>query len=303
MHKHLVHGIPDIPTLDCPTWRQLGPTTTELSPPCRGFEHRDSKLQGLLVHGTPDIPPRDFSIDNSPLGTLFFSISLNRCHASQEWMVQITPHVFETSDVVNFTTSETLISRVPIYRCLVSGSPKWMITWHVSSLRRMAQICVRVFKVDLPDLLSTGMSISRLSTPRSPPRVSTNERSRSFLSLCTLWTWKSTVHILPSCQSGDYCAPPWACALSSETWKNSNFPKASTFLFFLCELHNPDFAISKCMDFLSTCPPMMDGSDWFRDFHYENSRSHVIVTPDFTNVDILMATPLIRTFNLLFMRA
>jgi hypothetical protein len=49
-----------------------------------------------------------------------------------------------------------------------------------SSLRWTAQICVGVFKVDLPDLLSTGMSISRLPMPRSLPRVSTNGRSRSF---------------------------------------------------------------------------------------------------------------------------
>ena len=48
---------------------------------------------------------------------------------------------------------------------------------------------------------------------------------------------------------------------------------------------------------------LMDGSDRFRDFHHENSRSHVIVTPNFTNVDILMATPLVRTFPLLFTKA
>jgi hypothetical protein len=48
---------------------------------------------------------------------------------------------------------------------------------------------------------------------------------------------------------------------------------------------------------------LMDGSDRFRDFHHENSRSHVIVTPDFTNVDIPMATPLVGTLPLLFTKA
>jgi hypothetical protein len=47
----------------------------------------------------------------------------------------------------------------------------------------------------------------------------------------------------------------------------------------------------------------MDSSDRFRDFHHENSRSHVIVTPDFMNVDIPMATPLVGTLPLLFTKA
>jgi hypothetical protein len=48
---------------------------------------------------------------------------------------------------------------------------------------------------------------------------------------------------------------------------------------------------------------LMDDSDRFQDFHHENSRSHVIVTLDFTNVDIPMATPLVGTLPLLFMKA
>jgi hypothetical protein len=47
----------------------------------------------------------------------------------------------------------------------------------------------------------------------------------------------------------------------------------------------------------------MDDSDRFQDFHHENSQTHVIVTLDFTNVDIPMATPLVRTLPLLFMKA
>jgi hypothetical protein len=48
---------------------------------------------------------------------------------------------------------------------------------------------------------------------------------------------------------------------------------------------------------------LMDGSDQFWDFHHENSQSHVIVTLDFTNVDIAMATPLVRTLPLLFTKS
>jgi hypothetical protein len=48
---------------------------------------------------------------------------------------------------------------------------------------------------------------------------------------------------------------------------------------------------------------LMDGSDRFQDFHHENSRSHVIVTPNFTNVDILMATPLVGNLTLLFTKS
>ena len=47
----------------------------------------------------------------------------------------------------------------------------------------------------------------------------------------------------------------------------------------------------------------MDDSDRFQDFHHENYQSHVIVTLDFMNVDIPMATPLVGTLPLLFTKA
>jgi hypothetical protein len=59
------------------------------------------------------------------------------------------------------------------------------------------------------------------------------------------------------------------------------------------DLEYPIFGLSPCelpssrdLSISATCPSQMDGSDRSRDFHHENSRSHVIVTPDFTNVDI-----------------
>jgi hypothetical protein len=42
--------------------------------------------------------------------------------------------------------------------------------------------------------------------------------------------------------------------------------------------------------------PQTDGLDRSPDFSHENSRSHVIVTPNFMNTDIPMATPLVGTF-------
>jgi hypothetical protein len=45
---------------------------------------------------------------------------------------------------------------------------------------------------------------------------------------------------------------------------------------------------------------LMDGFDQFWDFHHENSRYHVMVTPNFMNVDIPMAMPLVGTLPLLF---
>jgi hypothetical protein len=45
--------------------------------------------------------------------------------------------------------------------------------------KQTAQICVGVFTMEFPDLLSMGLLISRLPMPRSPPCVSTNGRSRS----------------------------------------------------------------------------------------------------------------------------
>jgi len=51
---------------------------------------------------------------------------------------------------------------------------------------------------------------------------------------------------------------------------------------------------------IATCLLEMDGSDWFRDFHYENSRSLILVTLNFTNAKIPMAMPLVGTFLLPF---
>jgi hypothetical protein len=84
--------------------------------------------------GTVLVNSRDFAIsdvlDASSLGlakcrtpTPFGSLTC----VSSEWMVQIALRIFETSDVLTFTTSGTPISRMSISRCLVTGSPEWTI--------------------------------------------------------------------------------------------------------------------------------------------------------------------------------
>jgi hypothetical protein len=49
-------------------------------------------------------------------------------------------------------------------------------------------------------------------------------------------------------------------------------------------------SIPKFLQIFDTRPRWMNGSDCSRDFHNENSRTLVLVTPDFTNDEIPMAT-------------
>jgi hypothetical protein len=61
--------------------------------------------------------------------------------------------------------SRSLVTRTP--DLAISDFPKWEISRHVASVNRMAQIYPGVSTMESPDLLSTGLPISRLPFSRN----------------------------------------------------------------------------------------------------------------------------------------
>jgi hypothetical protein len=144
----LVNGTPESPIPDFPK-RVISQHVTSLN-------RTVHNCSGVSTQESPDPLSPGLPISRFPISR---NGEISRRVASINLTAQIYPGVF------TMEKSRTLVNRNP--DSAIPDFPKWELLRHVASVHRTAQIHPGISSMESPDLLSTGLPISRLPVSRS----------------------------------------------------------------------------------------------------------------------------------------